>query len=462
MSEAQSLHCPTCGAPLNVGEGATIVDCSYCKNAVIVPEALRRVPLAQQAPSSLSPVNLGDIFLLVANNRKIEAIKQVRETTGLGLKQAKDVVEGLERGDPMALVNVLATGGNASPPADTYLSVKVNPPVSLTTVPMDAKQRQKVARAIGVGGATASCGVLLFILFMFAVTVVPILFALAADGGPLAPLASKLNPFSFAAVDLSLGEEGIGPGQFTDPRSIAVDRQGNFFVADYSTGRIQAFDSQGKFRWLVNLGDKVIIQSMEVGSGEVLYVASQGKLRRFESAAGKELEPFQDPEKKYYFEDVAAAPDGRLALIYNGENVLVLDSDLQPVFEIPGSVSSVTDDSELDSNIDVDATGNIYILGTFNRRVLKYSSNGKYLNQFGGEAVDEEDGKFRAVGDLAVDMDGRVYVSDVFGIQVFDGEGRFLERFRVAQYAHGMNFDLQNHLYITDNKPQVMRVKLRQ
>ena len=45
----------------------------------------------------------------------------------------------------------------------------------------------------------------------------------------------------------SFGEPGDQPGQFSVPHSIAVDAQGNVFVADRGNRRIQVFDNDGKF-----------------------------------------------------------------------------------------------------------------------------------------------------------------------------------------------------------------------
>jgi hypothetical protein len=45
----------------------------------------------------------------------------------------------------------------------------------------------------------------------------------------------------------SWGEPGNGPGQFSTPHSIAVDAQGNVYVADRGNRRIQVFDGDGKF-----------------------------------------------------------------------------------------------------------------------------------------------------------------------------------------------------------------------
>src|SRR5579872_1481557 len=45
----------------------------------------------------------------------------------------------------------------------------------------------------------------------------------------------------------SFGEPGDGPGQFNTPHSIAVDANGNVYVADRGNRRIQVFDGDGKF-----------------------------------------------------------------------------------------------------------------------------------------------------------------------------------------------------------------------
>jgi hypothetical protein len=45
----------------------------------------------------------------------------------------------------------------------------------------------------------------------------------------------------------SWGEPGDKPGQFNTPHSIAVDAQGNVYVADRGNRRIQVFDGEGKF-----------------------------------------------------------------------------------------------------------------------------------------------------------------------------------------------------------------------
>src|SRR6202011_4863285 len=45
----------------------------------------------------------------------------------------------------------------------------------------------------------------------------------------------------------SWGEPGDQSGQFNTPHSIAVDAQGNVYVADRGNRRIQVFDGEGQF-----------------------------------------------------------------------------------------------------------------------------------------------------------------------------------------------------------------------
>jgi DNA-binding beta-propeller fold protein YncE len=45
----------------------------------------------------------------------------------------------------------------------------------------------------------------------------------------------------------SWGEPGSGPGQFNLPHGIAVDREGNVFVADRENSRLQIFTARGEF-----------------------------------------------------------------------------------------------------------------------------------------------------------------------------------------------------------------------
>src|SRR5262245_20800607 len=58
---------------------------------------------SDETPRSEDRIALDKIRTLVKSGQKIEAIKVYREYTGLGLKEAKDAVEALERGGDISV-----------------------------------------------------------------------------------------------------------------------------------------------------------------------------------------------------------------------------------------------------------------------------------------------------------------------------------------------------------------------
>jgi large subunit ribosomal protein L7/L12 len=58
------------------------------------PVAMAAMPGAAAAPAAAEEQTEFDVVLLSAGDKKIQVIKEVRAVTGLGLKEAKDLVEG--------------------------------------------------------------------------------------------------------------------------------------------------------------------------------------------------------------------------------------------------------------------------------------------------------------------------------------------------------------------------------
>ena len=113
---------------------------------------------------------------------------------------------------------------------------------------------------------------------------------------------------------------------------------------------------------------------------------------------------------------------------------------------IRAAISGQTDRSELNARVACDGLGQIYALGTFNDAVFKFSPEGKFLTQFGGDG--DQPGQFRAPDAIAVDSQGRVYVGDFKGVQVFDANGRYLELIKVKGAASGMVFNDRDELFV--------------
>lgn len=84
--------------------------------------------------------------------------------------------------------------------------------------------------------------------------IIPVLFALSTSGWPLEALKLRINPIAPAQLVTSIGGEGIGPGLFTDPRTIAVASDGTLFISEYSGGRVQHLAADGSSLDLWNIG----------------------------------------------------------------------------------------------------------------------------------------------------------------------------------------------------------------
>jgi DNA-binding beta-propeller fold protein YncE len=74
------------------------------------------------------------------------------------------------------------------------------------------------------------------------------------------------------------GERGNGPGEFNTPHSIVIDPQNNLIVADRQNGRIQVFDTDGKFKEQWRPGGNPWSLCLTSGPNPVMYVGSVGRV----------------------------------------------------------------------------------------------------------------------------------------------------------------------------------------
>lgn len=263
---------------------------------------------------------------------------------------------------------------------------------------------------------------------------------------------------NFATVALKFGEEGTGPGRFTDARSIAVDGEGRIYVGDYTGGRIQVFDASGKFltQWMVDR--QMPLRGLAADRAGTVYVVQSGKILRYEGTSGKLLGEVSYPEGEG-FDDVAATADGGLVAAWriHRDDIVRFSSSGKPLKVIRSAISGQTDRSELLFRVAADGLDNIYSLGVFNNAVFKFTPEGRYVTRFGSDG--DQPGQFRAPSAIAVDGRGRVYVSDIKGIQVFDGNGRYLDVFKPASIAFGMVFNDRDELFIAA-RTQVLKLTL--
>ena len=257
----------------------------------------------------------------------------------------------------------------------------------------------------------------------------------------------KENTNSFGTELLRFGSEGIGPGMFTDARSIAVDGAGRMYVGEYTGGRVQVFDPAGKFVSQWTIGDrKTILRGLAADRKGVVYAVHGGGIDRYQGETGEKLGELQ--YERSNFDDVTVGADGGLVTVShnNRDDITVFDANGKLLRNIPAAISSASGDSELSMRVAVDGQGNVYALGRFNNGVFKFGRDGKYINRFGSGG--DKPGQFRAPYSIAVDGFGRVYVGDMKGIQVFDADGRYLNVLTLKGMAFGLVFNDKNELFV--------------
>ena len=205
-----------------------------------------------------------------------------------------------------------------------------------------------------------------------------------------------------------IGSPGSGDGQLSDPRGIAVDAQGNLYVADTGNQRIEVFDAQGVPKFAVgSLGSGVgQFNEPRCLAGDAqgnIYVADTWNSRVFKlDSTGKFLKSWGTGN------DIG---NGRSAMMTDGSEA---GNNAAPLgFYGPRGVA-------------VDAQGTIYVADTGNKRVVATDSEGTYLYQWGHAG--NEPGAFNEPIGIAVDAQGDVYVADTWNgrVQVFgrDSSGK--------------------------------------
>ena len=81
------------------------------------------------------------------------------------------------------------------------------------------------------------------------------------------------------------GSTGSGNGQFAGVKSLAVDAQGNVYVADVGNKRIQVFDGDGNFKSQFGNVGTPLTMCMTTGATQYLYVSHSGDPDGMEDAA---------------------------------------------------------------------------------------------------------------------------------------------------------------------------------
>jgi len=459
-----SFKCPMCAAPLDVKPGSGVtVRCPYCENTVILPEELRggrgtaNQGVGQSAGASFGPMidqalKMAEVAQLLRAGNKIAAIKLYRETFGVGLQEAKNAIEKIERGEPITLTQASMETAHAQHHRPSLAQPQLMPGVN--------QKKSYAGRCL-----------IISIVLIFALAGGVILFAGGAayffsrpipSGAPAGKggATDKSAPNGYANVALEFGSEGIGAGQFKDARSIAVDGEGRIYTAEYIGGRLQVFDAQGKFltQWMVD--PKRALSGMAADRQGTVYIVQGGIITRYKGATGERLGELESrgPGFNQNYSSVFVALDGSLYAIAANYNIVHIGTD--------GRIKTIIDAREKTGeqlNLDglaVSGSGHIYVIARSEESVFKFGPDGKFINRFGGEGTGA--GQLRSPDGIGVDGQGRVYVCDVGrGIQVFDSNGRFLDSFAPGEVIFEIAINDRNEIFASQrNQHKIVKYVL--
>jgi sugar lactone lactonase YvrE len=242
------------------------------------------------------------------------------------------------------------------------------------------------------------------------------------------------------------GEEGNGPGQLTDGRSIAVDIDENVYVADYADGRVQKLDPNGKFQWIIQVpknafsGDDTIF-GMAVDTKNVLWVARTGDLLQYQTADGKALKSIKGNYDTTWFRWIAIDPVGNVATTHDAAG----DSDLL-LLDPTGKLKKRVKNKE-PAGLAMDGAGNVYLSERFDNVIEVIDPTGNVKSRFGSK----KDKHTSGVDALAVDGKGHIFASTSEGINVFDQGGAYVTSLGTKE-LHGavrsIAVSSKNHLFV--------------
>jgi len=434
MSALKSLTCPTCGAPITVTGDTAEVQCSFCGNNVVVPlELMRQKPDAALPQPPVIVVQQPMISPSYGTNYGFGRPTR-RRSSGCGAIVSFVIFFALAAGAAIlrARPDLLTNAINRAIPNSAVQSTSVPFPTTLaipTMIPFPT-----FSGDVSIASATA-----------------PEISGAAVNTTPA--IGASATP-----AMLSFGGEGTGAGLFTDPRFIAVDPQGNSYVTDYKTGRVQRFDHEGHYTvgWQIDRG------SSSVGpfcvatdrSGNV-YICQFSTIYKFTGATGALITKFGgNSGVEDLFRGLAVRLDGTMvAYSYHNEDDLVfMDAKGRITKRLTNFASSQIGSAVISADLAVDGLGNVYFLDENSGYVLLFGPDGKYVNRFGG--VGDKPGMFNAAAaGLAVDGKSNVYVGDFRGIEVLDAQGHFQSTLKLPiGVARSFTINDRNELYALVDK----------
>ena len=298
-----------------------------------------------------------------------------------------------------------------------------------------------------------------------------------SKSSPIAKVLASPTPAGFAHVVLSFGGEGTAPGLFQSARHIAADSDGNMYVDDAKTMRVQKFDPVGKYisSWNVDSNlcsnKSASLDTLAADRTGSVYVHFCGSILKYDGSTGKLLAQFngdKNTPRDFYMNEVTY-PDGGFLVLADGapaaeEVLLHLDANGQVLARFPNPVTDQSPKGHAEAGTlepAMDGLGNIFLLNRDDDAIYVFTPDGKYVNKFG--SVGTGTGQFDTWAlHLAIDNQSRVYATDFSGIKVFDSHGAYIQSMSDRPFSgiQEMRISAKNEIYLVAGKSMIYKLVL--
>ena len=218
---------------------------------------------------------------------------------------------------------------------------------------------------------------------------------------------SKKGRFLF-----SFGEMGKKDGQFVYPNTLAIDDTGKVFVGEFQTGRIQVFDSSGKFQNSITSNNErdIIPLSITVKNKKIYMVSKSGEIVIL-TYEGNLIEKFGQPGvgkgQLNFPNGIAVSEDNRIFVSDSGNGRVQIFSDKGEFLQILDTNGNLLN---LPRGIAFDELGNLYIVDIFSHSISVYDNRLNYLFSFGERGTKE--GQVNFPNNVFIDGEFHIYITD--------------------------------------------------
>lgn len=223
---------------------------------------------------------------------------------------------------------------------------------------------------------------------------------------------------------LSFGSIGTEQGQFNQPTGVAVDDEGNIYVADTKNNRVQKFDPQGTFLAVfggesdsqcgplsvpagIKISNEQEVYVVDRGNGRIVVLTQELKFKRLFGSPGQNLSQFQDPW------DIAFDARGFCYVTDIKLHCIFIFSDTGDFRGRIGSMGTQKSRLNRPSGIAINQQGQIFVCEFGNHRVSIFHVSSEFVDCFSGGL------SMVNPCSIVIDHDGFVYLSTSEAVHVF-------------------------------------------